>query len=159
MTRPARPEVETVRALVRLARLIERSTGSLSLAHYRVLSAVAAGDGRASRMAARLTLGKPAISAAVEALCQRGLLARAEVEGDQRAISLQVTEDGSSALATAEDALIQLLTEVVDRTADPASVLRSLTQLGEALDELADERLAAHTEAVRTGAARTKAGT
>src|SRR6059058_1194066 len=71
---PATPEA--VRVLARLSRLMERASGDLSLAHYRVLSAVADGDQRATRLAERLALGKPTISASVDALCRRGLLAR-----------------------------------------------------------------------------------
>ncbi|MEO6884897.1 MAG: MarR family winged helix-turn-helix transcriptional regulator [Jatrophihabitantaceae bacterium] len=147
------PVVETVRALARLARLIERSTGELSLAHYRVLSAVAGGDERASRMATRLALGKPAISAAVEALCQRGLLIREDVEGDQRATSLRITDEGAAILITVEGAMVHLLSAVIDHTPDPAGVLGSLTQLGAALDKVADERPAARTRPTSAGAA------
>ena len=47
--------------------------GSLGLAHYRFLALVAGGDERASRLAERLALGKPAVSAAVGALVAQGL--------------------------------------------------------------------------------------
>ena len=82
---PAESELEALRALVRIARLLERVSGDLSLAHYRVLAAISDGDERASRLATRLALGKPAVSAAVDALCRRGLVARCEVADDQPA--------------------------------------------------------------------------
>ena len=78
-------DVAAVRAVARLARVLERASGDLSMAHYRVLAAVADGDERASRVAARLALGKPTISASVDALCRRGLLTREDVVHDQRA--------------------------------------------------------------------------
>ena len=81
-----------MRGLARAARILERVSGELSLAHYRVLSAIAGGDERASRVAERLALGKPAVSAAVESLSQRGLIARSEVAGDQRAAALRLTD-------------------------------------------------------------------
>src|ERR1700728_2063445 len=83
--RPAHPSTaaEAVRALARATRILERGSGELSLAHYRVLSAIASGDERASRVAKRLAIGKPTVSAAVEALAQRGLLVRSAVDGDQ----------------------------------------------------------------------------
>src|ERR1700685_3261276 len=86
--------VEAVRALSRASRLLERASGELSLAHYRVLSAIASGDERASRIAARLALGKPTVSAAVSALCRRELLTRSDVAADQRAAALELTEAG-----------------------------------------------------------------
>ena len=91
-----------MRALARASRLLERASGDLSLAHYRVLAAVASGEERASRVAARLALGRPAISAAVDSLGQRGLLDRVEVEGDARAVALSVTAAGQRVLAQAE---------------------------------------------------------
>ena len=39
--------------LARASRILERATGELSLAHYRVLAAVASGEERASRLAVR----------------------------------------------------------------------------------------------------------
>ena len=75
-----------MRALARASRLLERATDELSLGHYRVLAAVAAGEERASRVASRLALGKPTVSATVESLCERGLVARARVAGDQRVV-------------------------------------------------------------------------
>lgn len=136
-------QIEAVRALARLARLVERSTGDLSLAHYRVLSAVADGNDRASRMAARLVLGKPTISAAVDSLCQRGLLTRESVAGDQRATALRITAAGTKALSAVEDSIVARFGPVLERTPDPARIIESLGRLGAALDELAEERLAA----------------
>jgi len=130
------------RALARLTRLVERSTGELSLAHYRVLAAVADGDERASRLAQRLALGKPAISASVEALCTRGLLERGAVDGDLRATALSLTERGRASLDAVDAALAERLDELTSRTPDPAATLSALAALGGALDELGAERLA-----------------
>src|ERR1700753_1126039 len=94
--------VQAVRALARMARVLERSTGALTLAHYRVLSAVADGDERASLVAARLALGKPTVSAAVESLTKRGLLAREDAAEDRRAATLTLTPAGEAALAEVE---------------------------------------------------------
>ena len=93
------PTVEAIRALARASRLLERASGEVNLAHYRVLAAIASGDQRASRIAAKLALGKPTVSASVESLCKRGLLARSGVQGDQRAASLQLTSEGKKWLA------------------------------------------------------------
>jgi DNA-binding MarR family transcriptional regulator len=127
--------------IARLARIVERKTGGLSLAHYRILSAVAAGDERASRLAERLALGKPAISAAVDALCSAGLLTRCAVADDLRASSLHLTDAGAQHLAEAEASIRPWLDEVIDRTPDPGQVRQSLDWLGAALDEIAEERL------------------
>jgi DNA-binding MarR family transcriptional regulator len=135
-------KVQAIRALARLARALERSSGDLNLAHYRVLSAIADGDERASRVADRLTLGKPTVSAAVESLCKRGLLSRKDAAEDRRAATLTLTPAGEAALAEVERGMVERIDEFLDRTPDAARVVESLGQLGEAIDEVAAERAA-----------------
>jgi len=139
-TAPVSP-TEAVRALARVSRLLERSSSDLSMAHYRVLAAIAAGDERASRIATRLAIGKPTISAAVDALCQRKLLARSDVAGDQRAAALHLTPHGRRLLAEVEVLMTDRLGDVVGRTPDPERVLESLTWLGAAIDQVMAERM------------------
>jgi DNA-binding MarR family transcriptional regulator len=135
-------KVQAVRAMARLARALERSSGDLHLAHYRVLAAVADGDERASRVAERLALGKPTVSAAVESLCKRGLLAR-EVSGDDRRVAtLSPTPAGEAALAEVEEVMVGRIDEILRRTEDPDAVVEALGQVGVALDEIAAERSA-----------------
>ncbi len=137
------PDVRlAVRALARVSRLLERSSPELNLAHYRVLSAVASGDERASRVAARLSLGKPAVSAAVDSLCERGLLVRTDVDGDQRAAALQITDSGAAVLAATEAEMSTRITALCERTPDPGRVLEALGWLSAALDEVIAERTA-----------------
>lgn len=139
----AQPEsrsVEAVQSLTRASKVMERASGGLSLAHYRVLAAVAAGDERASRVAARLALGKPTVSASVEALCARGLLVRSGVAGDQRAIQLSLTEPGRELLEIAERAMTSALEELAARTGRRDEVIDVLVALGSAIDQAAAER-------------------
>ncbi|HEX3794738.1 MAG TPA: MarR family winged helix-turn-helix transcriptional regulator [Acidimicrobiales bacterium] len=136
-------KIEAVRALARASRmLVERASSELSPAHYRVLSAVAAGDERASRVATRLAIGKPTISATVDALCQRGLLVRSEVAGDQRAAALALTPEGVALLSRVEHDMIERIDDLAARTPDAAQLLESLVQLGTAIDETQAERMA-----------------
>ncbi|MBL7494286.1 winged helix-turn-helix transcriptional regulator [Frankia sp. AgB1.9] len=135
--------VAAVRALVGAARVLERASGELSLAQYRVLASVAAGDERASRIAARLALGKPTISATVESLRQRGLLTRAAVDDDQRAAALRLTDDGQAILDAAERAMLDRLGELAARTPEPAAVLDALRALDGAVDGYLADRAAA----------------
>ena len=143
MTTPAHREA--VRVLARLARLLERSTGELSLAHYRVLAAISQGDQRASRLADRLALGRPAISAAVESLSTRGLLERRAVEGDARGSSLSLTAAGRQLLDQVETAAAAELASVIARTADPDAIVAALAALGPAVEQAAAERHATRT--------------
>ena len=133
------PSVEAIRALARSSRLLERASGEVNLAHYRVLAAIASGDQRASRIAAKLALGKPTISASVESLCKRGLLARGGVAGDQRAAALQLTPEGERWLSTVEAAMAAWLDDVCAKTPNPGQTLRALVSMGEAIEQMAVE--------------------
>jgi DNA-binding MarR family transcriptional regulator len=137
-------ELEAVRALARLARLLEKASGNLGMAQYRVLSAIAAGDERASRVAERLGLGRPAISAAVDALCREGLLERSDAPGDQRAFDLSLTDAGRAQLAEVEARMVAVLSDLLARTGDPG-VAGALAALGPALDAAHRERHARRT--------------
>ena len=133
--------VGAVRAVARMSRILERACGELSMAHYRVLAAVADGDERASRVARRLALGKPAISASVEALCRRGLLTREDVAGDQRAVTLRLTPAGDHALRVAEDAMRERLDAVLAHTRKPADTSAALCRLGAGVEAYVSERV------------------
>ena len=93
-------------------------------------------------MADRLALGKPTVSAAVDVAVQaRAARPRGAAE-DQRASTLSLTPAGEQALAAVEAEMLARLSDLARRTPDPDAVLESLAQLGPALDELAEERLA-----------------
>jgi DNA-binding MarR family transcriptional regulator len=132
--------VEAVRALVRATRLLERASGELSLAHYRVLSAIASGDERASRIAERLAIGKPTISAAVEWLDRRGLIERRGVIGDQRAVALGLTPAGRDLLTRVEADMTARLDDLCRRSGDGPGLLDALVHLGPAVDAVLAER-------------------
>ncbi len=129
-----------VRAVVRLARHLESAASDLNFAQYRVLAAISEGDERASRVAARLALGKPTVSASVDALCRRGLLLRGPATDDHRAVCLRVTPAGEAMLREADAAMIGRLDLILAHTPDPAAVGSALTQLAVGLDRVADER-------------------
>jgi DNA-binding MarR family transcriptional regulator len=135
-------QVDAVRALARATRVLERASGELSLAHYRVLSAIASGEKRASRVAERLAIGKPTVSAAVEALAQRGLLVRSAVDGDQRVAVLHLTPEGEALLARVETEMTRRINDLCGRTPDPDRLMESLAWLGAAIDDWQAHRAA-----------------
>ena len=135
--------VEAVRALARASSVLERSSPDLSLAHYRVLTAVAQGNERASNIARKLAIGKPTVSVAVESLCQRGLLARSGVAGDQRAAALHLTPAGETLLEQVETEMISRINDLCERTRDGQQLIESLVWLGAAMDSRLADRLSA----------------
>ncbi|MFT4306831.1 MAG: MarR family winged helix-turn-helix transcriptional regulator [Microbacterium sp.] len=146
MIEPTGPEhlAEAVRALTRAARVLERALPGISMADFRMLSAISDGVDRASRLAAMLALGKPAVSATVESLVRRGLLARQLREDDRRAVDLALTDRGEHVLHTARTALAEVVVDVAARTPDAGATLAALAVFGEGLQARHEERWARH---------------
>jgi DNA-binding MarR family transcriptional regulator len=122
--------------------MLEHACQELTLAQYRLLAMVASGDERASQLAGRLALSKPTVTAVVDGLVERGLLARSEVAADRRVVRLTLTPAGRSALAATEAAMAEQLARLVPRCDDPGLVMASLGQLGRALEAAFAERMA-----------------
>jgi DNA-binding MarR family transcriptional regulator len=134
--------VSAVRALARASRVVERASADLSFADYRVLAALDSGEERASRLADRLAVGKPAISATVDSLHRRGLIRRDAVEADARATSLAITDAGRELFGRMEGRMARQLELLAERTPDPAALVASLATLGTAIDEAVAQRRA-----------------
>ena len=134
------PLVLAVRALARASRVVERASDGLSFADYRVLAAISSGEERASRLAHRLAVGKPAISATVDSLHKRGLILRNAVEGDARATSLALSEEGAELFARMESRMTRQLELLADRTDNPGALIAALGSLGDAIEQAMQER-------------------
>ncbi|HEY0247933.1 MAG TPA: MarR family winged helix-turn-helix transcriptional regulator [Gryllotalpicola sp.] len=157
MTDPLHTVVD---ALARLARMLERAAAPLSLADFRVLSAIDSGEDRASRLAQRLAVGKPAISATVDSLAKRGLVGREKAEDDQRAVALALTERGAAEFGAARTRLAERVRAVTEAADDPQASIRTLAGLGGAIERYRLAREAASkpaAEAASNAAASTPA--
>jgi DNA-binding MarR family transcriptional regulator len=141
---------DEVLTLARLARLLERACTdlepTLTLAQYRLLAMIADGAERASQLAGRLALTKPTVSATIDTLVERTLLTRETVDGDRRALRLQLTTQGRAALGVAETAMRERFDDLLARVDDTRAVHTALAQLHAALDERRDERRRAARE-------------
>jgi DNA-binding MarR family transcriptional regulator len=146
-------EIRAARAIARASRLLERASDQLNPSQYRVLASIATGEERASRIASRLALGKPAISATVDSLRQRGLLTRREVDDDQRATALSLTPQGWAILAQVESAMQQRITAVAEQAPDPGALIDALVELDRAIDAMLAERATAEPRAAQPRAA------
>jgi DNA-binding MarR family transcriptional regulator len=151
MTEHTPDAVEAVRALARASRILERASGGLNLAHYRVLAAIDSGDERASRIAARLALGRPTVSATVDSLCQRGLLTRTSADTDQRVAVLSLTDEGRALLGGVEAEMTGRIEKLITTTPGGERLIESLVWLGRAIDESMEQLAAERTAAKRGG--------
>lgn len=134
--RPADPALAAAAAigLARASRLIERMLPELSLADFRILSAIGEGEARAARLAERLALGKPTISATVDSLARRGLVLKRTSPDDQRVTELRLSEEGEHRLGEATAALAASVAALAGFSGDPAATLAALAGLGAAID-------------------------
>lgn len=130
------------RAIALTARAMERAAGAsdLTLAQYRVLALVAAGDERSSRLAARVGVAKPTISAVVDGLVERGFVDRDAVAGDRRKIRLACTKAGMQAMRAAEKEMSEALERILAHAGDRVGVLRALADLDDAFAARMQER-------------------
>ncbi len=131
------------RALALAARALERAAGTrdLTLAQYRVLALVAAGDERSSLLADRLSVAKPTITAVVDGLVERGLIERTSVTGDRRSIRISLTKAGVHGLRAAEKEMSETLERILSEARDPAAVVAALGDLDDALAARSAARL------------------
>ncbi len=128
------PELHrAVRTLAYASRGLERAAAPLSLPQYRILALVAGAPERASRLAQRIDVTKASLTGVIDALEGRGLVARTDVDGDRRGVTLVLTDAGTAALAEADTALCAWLESVLALADRPAEVTSALAVLGEAL--------------------------
>jgi DNA-binding MarR family transcriptional regulator len=139
MSGTASPRDRDVRTLAWLARLLESAQQELSLAQYRLLALLDDGDEQASRIAGRLALTRPTVSATIDTLVERGLVERGVVDGDRRAVRLTLTDAGELALHTAERTMRERLDIVLSYTGDRDAVSASLADLATAFAASRDE--------------------
>jgi long-chain acyl-CoA synthetase len=123
------------RALTLAARALERAAAArdLTLAQFRVLALIADGDERSSLLAERLALAKPTITAVVDGLVERALVAREAVAGDRRSIRVALTPAGADALRAAEQEMGETLGRIFEHARDRDVLLRALLDLDDAL--------------------------
>ncbi len=132
------------RALALAARSLERAAGEcdVTLAQYRVLGLIAAGDERSSLLAERLAVAKPTITAVVDGLVERGFVERTSVAGDRRSIRLSLTKAGQLALRAVERSMAEVLDRIFGETNDRAALVHALGDLDNAFAARMRARLA-----------------
>jgi DNA-binding MarR family transcriptional regulator len=136
------PPSEAVLTLLRMARALERVDAGLSAQQYRILKLAGAGGERSARLAERLAVAKPTLTAIADGLVAAGLARREAEPGDRRVVRLALTPAGSAAVARADAAYGQWLNRVLDQTGAPERILADLRLVDGALDELRRARLA-----------------
>ena len=126
--------------VLRISRVMERIDAGVSPQQYRMLKLIGAGGERSARLAERLAVAKPTLTAIADSLVAAGLARREAEPGDRRVVRLHLTDAGDAAVGRADAAYDQWLGQVLDLTGDSARIRADLALVGAALDELRRRR-------------------
>jgi DNA-binding MarR family transcriptional regulator len=124
-----------VLTVMRLFRALERIDTGLTAQQYRILKLAGAGGERSARLAERLAVAKPTLTATADGLVAAGYAQREAEAGDRRVVRLSLTAAGRAALEQADAVYADWLGPLLDATGDQAGVLEALTRLDAAMEE------------------------
>jgi DNA-binding MarR family transcriptional regulator len=124
-----------VLTVMRLFRALERVDTGLTPQQYRILKLAGAGGERSARLAERLAVAKPTLTATADGLVAAGYAQRETEAGDRRVVRLRLTAAGRAALERADVAYAGWLGPLLGATGDPAGVLEAFRDLDAALEE------------------------
>jgi DNA-binding MarR family transcriptional regulator len=128
--------LDGVLTLMRLSRALEHVDSGLSPQQYRILKLAGAGGERSARLAERLAVARPTLTAIADSLVAAGLARREAEPGDRRVVRLRLTDAGNAAVARADAAYRGWLTQMLDLTGDGERIQADLALVGSALEEL-----------------------
>ncbi len=128
-------ETGAVLTLLRLFRAVERVNAGLTPPQYRILKLAGAGGERSARLAERLAVAKPTLTATADGLVAAGYAQREAEPGDRRVVRLCLTQAGRVALQRADAAYRDWLADLLGYTDDPDGMLAALAALDAAMDE------------------------
>jgi DNA-binding MarR family transcriptional regulator len=134
--------VDALRVLARLGRLLEAVDSGLTLPQYRVLAMISQGGVRSARLAERLAVRRPTLTAIADGLVAAGYVARESEPGDRRVVRLQVTDAGREALRGADEAYLAKLGPILAETGSSDRIVGDLLAIGEVLDERLRQKVA-----------------
>jgi DNA-binding MarR family transcriptional regulator len=133
---------QTVMILLRLIRSLERVDTDLTPQQYRILKLAGAGGERSAKLAERLAVAKPTLTATADGLVAAGYARRETEPGDRRVVRLCLTASGHDAVDRADAAYGQWLDQLLAHTGRPDQVLGALDVLNQAMDEVRRARVA-----------------
>jgi DNA-binding MarR family transcriptional regulator len=127
---------QVVMILLRLFRALERVDADLTPQQYRILKLAGAGGERSARLAERLAVAKPTLTAIADGLVAAGYARRETEPGDRRVVRLCLTESGHAAVERADAAYGHWLDQILAHTSEPEAIRHALDALDEAMDEV-----------------------
>ena len=124
-----------VLTVMRLYRALERVDSGLTPQQYRILKLAGAGGERSARLAEKLAVAKPTLTATADGLVAAGYAEREAEAGDRRVVRLRLTEAGRAAVERADAAYAEWLEPVLGATGDAERIFAALAELDAVMDE------------------------
>ncbi len=149
---------QVVMILLRLFRALERVDTDLTPQQYRILKLAGAGGERSAKLAERLAVAKPTLTAIADGLVAAGYARRETEPGDRRVVRLCLTDSGRAAVERADAAYCGWLDQLLAETSAPEAVLHALDTLNEAMDDVRRARISAQNAAPPLTVAASPAG-
>lgn len=134
-----------VRVLAHLHRMLESAEAGLTIPQYRMLAVLSEGGERSARVAQKLAVRKPTLTALADGLIAVGYAERESEPGDRRIVRLTLTDAGRAALARADEAYLARLAPVLAELREPDRLVGDLLEVGEVLAARVRARVAAES--------------
>jgi len=135
--------IDGLLTVLRISRVLERIDAGVSPQQYRMLKLIGAGGERSARLAEKLAVAKPTLTATADSLVAAGLACRESEPGDRRVVRLCLTTAGQAAVQCADEAYATWFGSLLDHTGQSAGILADLRSLNDAMTERRRARLAA----------------
>ena len=126
---------------LRICRVMERIDAGVSPQQYRMLKLVGAGGERSARLAEKLAVARPTLTATADSLVAAGLAVRQAEPGDRRVVRLFLTDAGRAAVEHADRAYGAWFGSLLDHTGRRGEIIDALALIDESMTQRRRERL------------------
>jgi DNA-binding MarR family transcriptional regulator len=127
--------VEALLTILRISRVLERIDAGVSPQQYRMLKLIGEGGERSARLADRLAVAKPTLTATADSLVAAGLAYREAEPGDRRVVRLRLTDAGQAVVVRADVAYAEWFGDLLDHTGQRDQIVADLLRLDTAMTE------------------------
>jgi DNA-binding MarR family transcriptional regulator len=137
--------LDALLTILRVSRVLERIEAGVSPQQYRILKLIGEGGERSARLADRLAVARPTVTATADSLVAAGLACREAEPGDRRVVRLRLTEAGQAAVARADAAYAEWFGGLLDHTGQREQIVTDLLLVDTAMTERRRARTAAES--------------
>ena len=127
--------IEALLTILRITRVLERIDAGVSPQQYRMLKLIGAGGERSARLAEKLAVARPTLTATADSLVAAGLACREAEPGDRRVVRLRLTDAGQAAVTRADTAYSDWFGALLDDTGRREHTISDLLALDIAMTE------------------------